>query len=394
MPFKWYPGARVLSQAFLWRLADLEESDGPPIDLVIATKFPSYCVRHPHKVVWLLHQFRQAYELDRHRARRSSASRRRTARRAAPCSGSTASRSARRASSSPPRSNVADRLRRSTGLDAEVMPHPPQELPYRTAPARGLRPLRGPARPREADRPAARGRRAGARRCACVVAGDGPDRERLEGLARSRPQRPRPLRRPRRRRGARRPLRALPRRLLRAGRRGLRDGAVRGVPLREARADDDRRGRAARGRRSTARPGSSCAPRRRRRSRRACAWLRGHADEAAALGPRGQGGRRAASRGTRRSSGCSREGRLLLADAAGALRDRRLQRAAAAGAARAGRACSSRSAAGGDRRAAPTSRSTTSATTPTRTAGSSTRCAAGPASSSSTTSSSTTSSPA
>jgi len=27
--------------------------------------------------------------------------------------------------------NVADRLRRSTGIDAEVMPHPPQELPYR-----------------------------------------------------------------------------------------------------------------------------------------------------------------------------------------------------------------------------------------------------------------------
>ena len=31
---------------------------------MIATKFPSYCVRHPNKVVWLLHQFRQAYELD------------------------------------------------------------------------------------------------------------------------------------------------------------------------------------------------------------------------------------------------------------------------------------------------------------------------------------------
>src|SRR5207247_1845614 len=27
--------------------------------------------------------------------------------------------------------NVADRLERSTGLEAEVLPHPPQELPYR-----------------------------------------------------------------------------------------------------------------------------------------------------------------------------------------------------------------------------------------------------------------------
>src|SRR4051794_40021469 len=65
VPYKWYPGGRVLSQAFLWRLLDLSESDGRPIELVIATKFPSYAVRHPNKVVWLLHQFRQAYELDR-----------------------------------------------------------------------------------------------------------------------------------------------------------------------------------------------------------------------------------------------------------------------------------------------------------------------------------------
>src|ERR1051325_7713925 len=49
VPFKWYPGERVLTQAFLWRLLDLEEADGRPIDLVIGTKFPSYVVRHPRK---------------------------------------------------------------------------------------------------------------------------------------------------------------------------------------------------------------------------------------------------------------------------------------------------------------------------------------------------------
>ena len=47
IPFKWYPGERVLTQAFLWRLLDLEEADGRRIDLVVATKFPSYVVRHP-----------------------------------------------------------------------------------------------------------------------------------------------------------------------------------------------------------------------------------------------------------------------------------------------------------------------------------------------------------
>src|SRR2546430_11545650 len=64
VPFKWYPGERVLTQAFLWRLLDLDEADGRKIDLVVATKFPSYAIRHPNKVVWLVHQFRQAYELD------------------------------------------------------------------------------------------------------------------------------------------------------------------------------------------------------------------------------------------------------------------------------------------------------------------------------------------
>ena len=65
VPFKWYPGTSVLTQAFTWRLLDLTESDGRPIDMVVATKFPSYAVRHPEKRVWLVHQFRQAYELDR-----------------------------------------------------------------------------------------------------------------------------------------------------------------------------------------------------------------------------------------------------------------------------------------------------------------------------------------
>src|SRR5207253_8006278 len=64
LPFKWYPGTRVLDQAFLWRLLDLTEADGRETDLVIAAKFPAYCVRHPNKVAWVLHQFRQAYDYD------------------------------------------------------------------------------------------------------------------------------------------------------------------------------------------------------------------------------------------------------------------------------------------------------------------------------------------
>ena len=30
---------------------------------MIASKFPTYFVRHPNKVAWLIHQYRAAYEL-------------------------------------------------------------------------------------------------------------------------------------------------------------------------------------------------------------------------------------------------------------------------------------------------------------------------------------------
>jgi glycosyltransferase involved in cell wall biosynthesis len=63
LPFKWYPKDEILAHAAAWRLIDLSESNGRPIDLVIATKFPSYFVRHPNKVTWLIHQYRAAYEL-------------------------------------------------------------------------------------------------------------------------------------------------------------------------------------------------------------------------------------------------------------------------------------------------------------------------------------------
>jgi glycosyltransferase involved in cell wall biosynthesis len=63
VPFKWYPKEEILPHAAAWRLLDLSESNGRPIDRVIASKFPTYFVRHPHKVAWLIHQYRAAYEL-------------------------------------------------------------------------------------------------------------------------------------------------------------------------------------------------------------------------------------------------------------------------------------------------------------------------------------------
>ena len=63
MPFRWSPKSVLPDQCLAWRSLDLTESNGKDIDLVIATKFPSYAVKHPRKVTWLFHQFRQVYDL-------------------------------------------------------------------------------------------------------------------------------------------------------------------------------------------------------------------------------------------------------------------------------------------------------------------------------------------
>lgn len=63
VPFKWYPIEELFSHAAAWRLLDLTETSGRRVDRVIATKFPTYFVRHPDKVTWLVHQYRAAYEL-------------------------------------------------------------------------------------------------------------------------------------------------------------------------------------------------------------------------------------------------------------------------------------------------------------------------------------------
>ena len=66
VPFKWYPKDEILAHAAAWRFLDLSESNGTRIDLAIGTKFPSYFVRHPHKVAWLIHQYRAALRAGRH----------------------------------------------------------------------------------------------------------------------------------------------------------------------------------------------------------------------------------------------------------------------------------------------------------------------------------------
>ncbi len=52
----------IVRGALAWRSLDLAEVGGKGVDAVIATRFPTYAIRHTNKIVWLIHQYRQAYD--------------------------------------------------------------------------------------------------------------------------------------------------------------------------------------------------------------------------------------------------------------------------------------------------------------------------------------------
>ena len=150
----------------------------------MATKFPSYLVRHREKRVWLVHQFRQAYELDGTELGQFGQSpRERALRRQVQALDRVALAEATRLFATS--GNVAGRLERSTGLVAEVLPHPPQALPYRSEASQGF--VLSASRLDLAKRIDllldAAALQPG---FDVVIASDGPDRERLEEVARAR----------------------------------------------------------------------------------------------------------------------------------------------------------------------------------------------------------------
>ena len=339
VPFKWYPGERVLERRSSGACSTSTEVDGRQVDLVIATKFPSYAVRHPRKVVWLVHQFRQAYDLDRTDLGQfgESADDRATAARG-PRLDRRALGEARKLFATS--QNVADRLERSTGLDAEVMLPPPQELAYRCD--------------EYGDFVLSVGRLDRAKRVDLLLEAAAADPA-LRDRRRRRRARSRAARAGRARATASNGRVEFPGRVDEAE---LADLYARCLAVYYAPVDEDfgmvpyeaflsekpvvtttdaggplevvadRRTGLVRGR----------APMSSREALRLAPRATGARH---ARGARGQGGRRARDLGRGDRRACSREGRLLLAAAARALGHRRLQRAAPAGAARAHRASTS-----------------------------------------------------
>lgn len=63
LPLQSLPLEEVIKGCLAWRLLNVDRIYNDDIDLVIATKFPSYFIPHPNKVIWLVHQFREIYDL-------------------------------------------------------------------------------------------------------------------------------------------------------------------------------------------------------------------------------------------------------------------------------------------------------------------------------------------
>jgi len=63
LPFKWYPGEVLADHILAARMLDLSEVEGVPVDMLIGLKFPAYLARHPNKLFWIIHQHRQAYDM-------------------------------------------------------------------------------------------------------------------------------------------------------------------------------------------------------------------------------------------------------------------------------------------------------------------------------------------
>ncbi|HEX5854989.1 MAG TPA: glycosyltransferase family 4 protein [Thermoanaerobaculia bacterium] len=181
LPFKWYPRAEILTSALAWRLLDVSEADGKRVDLVIPMKFPSYLVRHENKVVWLIHQFRQAY--DRFGTEQSdftSSPEDTRWRELIAEADRTGLSEARKIFTNA--KNTADRLARFNGIEAEALYHPPPLAGrYRCEASRGFALVAGRLDSwKRVDLAIAA---AAAGKFPLVIAGDGADRARLEGLA-------------------------------------------------------------------------------------------------------------------------------------------------------------------------------------------------------------------
>jgi glycosyltransferase involved in cell wall biosynthesis len=118
IPFTWEPAEGVVEEMLITRSLSIWNADR-----LIPLKFPAYLAPHPNKVPWLLHQFRQAYDLFDAGQSNIEANQRGDALRAMiRAADNQAFGESRRIFTLSP--TGADRLRRYNGFEAEILPQP------------------------------------------------------------------------------------------------------------------------------------------------------------------------------------------------------------------------------------------------------------------------------
>lgn len=173
----------LVRSALAWRSLDVTEIGSRAVDAVIATRFPSYAIRHPNKVVWVIHQYRQAYDqFGTPWSDFTSSTEDRRTRETIAAIDRLGLTEARRIFANS--KTVAARLAKHNGIESEALYHPPPLVGrYRTGPfgnyALTVGRLDGWKRP---DLPLSALAHAPAARL--VVVGRGPEEERLKRLAR------------------------------------------------------------------------------------------------------------------------------------------------------------------------------------------------------------------
>jgi glycosyltransferase involved in cell wall biosynthesis len=62
-PFRYEPPNEIIRSMKFWEEQDFTSFNGKEVDAVICLKFPTFYLRHPRKILWLLHQHRPVYDL-------------------------------------------------------------------------------------------------------------------------------------------------------------------------------------------------------------------------------------------------------------------------------------------------------------------------------------------
>ena len=183
MPFRFNPLEQVRRSIDIWSDEDFTLLNGHQADRVICLQFPAYYVKHPHKVLWLLHQFRLVYDL----WETPFGAEAKATRQAQELRASIIDLDTERLAAIPLRftnsRNVANRLQRFNNIPSTPLYHPPfaAEL-FFTAPAENY--IYAPSRLEEAKRQELLIRAMAEVRSPVValLSGDGGQRPKLEAL--------------------------------------------------------------------------------------------------------------------------------------------------------------------------------------------------------------------